>query len=286
VRATCLSLGRQVAVGAKTSINPGAPGKLGAVPCCGVPTPIEIALVNASCLADEDVAQGMTALQKQVSEDFAPVWHIDAELQMVPRDEAFRPVKYPDHWALVLLDRGLVGERLGPGRLRGYHDLTSAGQPLARVLVDQLEPGQDWTHVASHELLEMLADPDCNRSVFRHPDTDTLLFYAQEVCDPCAAYADGYEKSGRTVSDFVFPTWFQPAACDRGVTRFDECGLIDEPFRLRPGGYIGVFRPAAMTWTLETSGEAGEEENQVGGRLERRGTADNRWLDSDMSLSP
>jgi hypothetical protein len=31
---------------------------------------------------------------------------------------------------------------------------------MARVMVDQLEPGQDWTLVASHELLEMLADPD------------------------------------------------------------------------------------------------------------------------------
>src|SRR5262245_35469825 len=149
--------------------------------------PIQIALVNASGLADEDVAEGMVALQQQVSEDFAPVWHIDAELHLVTREEAFRPrVKFNDRWALVLADHGLIKEELGSNHLRGYHDLTSAGLPMARVLVDQLTPGQDWTHVASHELLEMLADPDCNIAIFRHPDAQTLLFYAQEVTDPCA----------------------------------------------------------------------------------------------------
>jgi hypothetical protein len=248
--------------------------------------PIQIALVNASCLADEDVAEGMNALQQQVSEDFAPVWHVDAELKLVTREEAFRPVRLTDRWALVLVDQSLVRERVGPGRLRGYHDLTSSGKPLGRVLVDQLEPGRDWTHVASHELLEMLADPDCNLAVFRHPDASTVVFYTQEVCDPCAAYADGYEKCGRAVSDFVFPAWFRPEAPGRGETRFDERGLIDEPFKVRPGGYIGVFRPGTGTWTLQTSDDGGEDENQVGSRLERRNTADNRWLDSDMSLAP
>jgi len=248
--------------------------------------PIQIAVVNASGLADEDVAEGMAALQRQVSEDFAPVWHVDAELHLVTREEAFLPVKFADRWALVLMDHVLVRERLGSNHLRGYHDLTSAGLPMARVMVDQVEPRQDWTLVASHELLEMLADPDCNAAVFRHPDASTMLFYAREVADPCAAYQDGYEKCGRVVSDFVFPTWFEPAALARGETRFDERRLIDEPFKVRPHGYIGVFNAATSSWALQTSGGIVDYENEVGSRMERRNTADNRWLDSDMELAP
>jgi len=251
-------------------------------------TPIQVALVNASFLSDEDVAKGLLALQQQVSEDFAPVWQADAQLHLVTRDEAFEPKRPNDLWGLVLVDERLVRERLGPSRLRGYHDLTAAGLPLARVIVNHLEPGQDWTFVASHELLEMLADPDCNRVVFRHPDASTAAFYAQEITDPCAAYADGYEKCGRFVSDFVFPSWFQPAAPTRGVTRFDERGLIDAPFKVRPGGYIGVYVPSVSAWTLQTHGDTIEvdELSDVSSRMERRGTADNRWLDSDMSLAP
>jgi hypothetical protein len=247
---------------------------------------IQIAVVNASGLADEDVAEGIVALQRQVSEDFAPVWGVDAELHLVTREETFRAAKFPDRWALVLEDHDLVTEQLGTNHLRGYHDLTSAGLPMSRVMVDQLDPGQDWTQVASHELLEMLADPDCNASVFRHPDSTTLLFYAREVCDPCAAYEDGYEKCGRVVSDFVFPTWFQPSSPTRGETRFDERGLIDEPFKVRPHGYIGVFQTSTSSWALLTSGGITDQENEVGSRMERRNTADNRWLDSDMGLAP
>jgi len=250
--------------------------------------PIQVALVNASYLSDKDVAEGLHALQKQVSEDFAPVWHVDAELHLVTRDEAFKPRRPNDLWGLVLADEGLLREKLGPGNLRGYHDLTAQGLPLARVIVNHIEPDQDWTFVASHELLEMLADPDCNRSVFRHPDASTLVFYAQEITDPCAAYTDGYEKCGRFVSDFVFPSWFQPSSPRREISRFDERGLIDAPFTVRPGGYIGVYVPSLGAWTLQTHGDTIEldEISEVGSRMERRNTADNRWLDSDMSLAP
>lgn len=251
--------------------------------------PIQVAVVNASGLSDADVAEGIAALQRQVSDDFAPVWQVDAELHQVQRAQAFKPVRPNDLWGLVLIDDAEVVKELGPGRIRGYHDTTANGLPLARVFVNRLQAGQDWTFVASHELLEMLADPDCSAAVFRHPDAKTLLFYAREVCDPCAAYADGYDKNGRHVSDFVFPSWFQAAAHTRGAARFDERGLVDGPFKVREGGYIGVYVSALSAWTLQTHDGLPldlDELSDVGSRLERRNTADNRWLDSDMSLSP
>src|ERR1700730_11709782 len=115
--------------------------------------PIEVAVVNqSSTLTDEDVAGGLAALQKQVSEDFAPVWHIDARLRFVGGD-CLR-AKYPNAWGLILVDS--TDDR----RQLGYHDLTSSGLPLSTVFVRDVPEGQDWTHAASHELLEMLADPD------------------------------------------------------------------------------------------------------------------------------
>jgi hypothetical protein len=246
---------------------------------------IQIALVNASSLADEDVANGLAALQRQVSDDFAPVWGVDAELHLVTRERAFSGAKFPDRWALVLEDHELVTAQLG-NTVRGYHDRTSAGLPMARVMVDQLAAGQDWTQVASHELLEMLADPDCNAAVFRHPDANTVVFYAREVSDPTAAYEDGYEKCGRIVSNFVFPAWFEASSPSRGATRFDERGLIDAPFTVRPHGYIGVFDPTTSSWALQKYGGGHDFETQVGSRMERRNTADSRLLDSDMSTAP
>ncbi len=252
--------------------------------------PIEIALVNASSsLTDQDVATGLRALQQQVREDFAPVWHVDAELHLVPHERARIPyaeLHRPDcelqgRWGLVLLDGGRDGDPV-----RGYHDLTYHGRPLATVFVDRLAPGRDWTHVASHELMEMLADPDCTSVAYRHPDAVTVLFYAREICDPCAAYTDGYEKCGRWVSDFIFPSWFETNAPRREVDRFDERGLVTEPFEVLPGGYIGVYDPTIAAWTLQGSDPSNDEVRQPGSRMERRSTADNRWLDSDMSTSP
>ncbi len=258
-------------------------------------SPIQIALVNSSNLSDTDVADGLRALQQQVREDFAPVWHVDAELRLVTRKEACadarpgddcQPLRLADHWALVLIDERLAAERLGRFRLRGYHDLTAAGLPIARVFVNRIGPGQDWTFVASHELLEMLADPDCNAAAYRHPDAATTLIYAREICDPCAAYANGYEKCGRWVSDFVFPDWFSTNAPRRGTTRFDERGLAQSPFEVLAGGYIGVYDPGISGWTILGADGSVDEIKDVGSRMERRNVPDNRWLDSDMSTAP
>jgi hypothetical protein len=246
--------------------------------------PIEVAIVNqSSVLTDEDVAEGVAALQKQVSEDFAPVWHIDACLKFVGAD--LLHAKFPTAWGLILLDS------TDDARQLGYHDFTSSGLPLATVYAKDVKEGQDWTHAASHELLEMLADPDIDLAVYSRPDALTLRILAREVCDPCAAYDDGYTVDGRHVSDFVFPVWFQPDALNRfrnpaARTRFDERGLIQAPLDLRPGGYIGVFDPGSCGWTVLGNDTGQTESLGLGTRLERRSTARNRWQFSDMAWTP
>ena len=47
---------------------------------------IQVSVINESTvLADTDVVPVVAALQKQVTNDFLPVWGTDAELKIVPK---------------------------------------------------------------------------------------------------------------------------------------------------------------------------------------------------------
>jgi hypothetical protein len=238
--------------------------------------PIPIAVVNQSHLDDETVAKGVAALQKQVNEDFGPVWRLDAQLHQVARDRMRE--KFPDRWGLVLLD--------DDQDLKGYHELTSSGLPLAKVFVKRIAQDQDWTHAASHELLEMLVDPDGDLAVFLAQGPQQARFYAREVCDPCAAYADGYPINGWQVSNFVFPTWFRNQAgdSDANLRRFDERRSISAPLEVRPGGYIGIFDPASRGWKV--LGSDGAITDPRDGRLAQRNGAADLLRTSDTSWAP
>jgi len=61
-----------------------------------------------------------------------------------------------------------------------------------------------WSRDFSHEILEMLVDPETNRSVY-HDGVGQLV----EVADPVEW--DGYRLNGVFVSDFVLPAWFAGA---------------------------------------------------------------------------
>jgi hypothetical protein len=71
--------------------------------------------------------------------------------------------------------------------------------------------GYTWTVTASHELLEMLADPDINLTAFVESTASSGVLYAYEVCDACEADEFGYKINGTLVSDFVFPGWVRSA---------------------------------------------------------------------------
>lgn len=243
--------------------------------------PIRIAVVNRSRLDDEDVREGIEVLQAQVTRDFCPAWGIDATLRLVPAQASPETV---NDWGLVLLDQPPQPDL--PGQI-GYHDLTRSGLPLARVIVSQVPRGEDWVHTASHELLEMLADPDLNRVAVDHPDSQTFRIVAQEICDPCEPYELGYELEGRRVSSFVFPSWFLPrgSARSRG-SRFDHRGLIEGPFTLLPGGYIGVFDTSVGGWTIIKDDGGRTETVELGSRMDKRNSASNRLQFSDWEESP
>jgi hypothetical protein len=245
---------------------------------------IKVAVLNGSTVVtdDKEVQRVLGALQKQVQQHWAPIWGSDADLIFVPRGQ-----KPPDGaWWLAILDDSDQAGALG------YHDVTTEGLPLGKVFAKTDKTyGLLWSVTASHELLEMLGDPDINLTAFVQGASGGTL-YAYEVCDACEADELAYDIDGVKVSDFVYPAWFESFRAE-GQGPFDRQNRIEKPFQLLPGGYIGVYDVTRGSgWTQLTAKLAGQPamarvathaariRPKVGSRRERRRTLRNQWQPS------
>jgi hypothetical protein len=248
---------------------------------------VTVSIMNDSTvLTDAAVETVAAALQKQVSEHFAPAWGVDATITFVPK---------PQHpaagsWWLVLLDNTDQAGALG------YHDTTNEGLPMGKVFAKtDLDNHLNWSVTISHELLEMLADPDVNLTTFIQHTARTGKLYAYEVCDPVEDDQYGYVIDGVTVSDFVLPAYFEPdtAAHTPGV-RFDYRGHLDGPVpTLLTGGYIGEFTVGrGGGWTQLTAATEGQPHRGhlrmpvTGSRSDKRRRPRTEWKHSGVRLVP
>lgn len=224
-----------------------------------------VAVLNrCTVLDDTDAKAIVAALQTQVTRDFAKAWGIDGRLSFVPKAKT---TGWQGKWNLLLLDTSDEAGALG------YHDLTPEGLPLGKVFAktDQAY-GQKVSVTASHELLEMLLDPHINLCA---EDTKRGVFAAYEASDAVEADELGYDIAGVTVSDFVTPEYFDPAAQGRPNTQFSFRSNVHAPFTLAPGGYESVY-VSGKGWTQHTAREGGAkvaDRPKVGSRRERRGLA-------------
>lgn len=235
----------------------------------------QISVINESTvLSDEEITPVIAALQKQVTNDFRPAWGTDAEITLIPKNS--QPPS--GSWWLVILDDSDQAGALG------YHDLTSEGLPMGKVFAaSDLKAGTSWTVTASHELLEMLADPNINLNVFVQKENTAGILYAYEVCDACEDDSFGYQIDNIQVSDFVYPAWFE-SFHPEGSTHFDRMNKIQNPLQLLAGGYIGVFDVTAGSgWQQQTAEKRPASlkyRGPVGSRRERRMTPRTQWLTS------
>jgi len=238
---------------------------------------IAVAVINASTvLTDDAIAPVVKALQTQVSEHLSSVWGIGATLSFVPHG-ATPPAGV---WWLSILDNS---DQAG---LLGYHDLTPEGLPLGKAFAgSDIASGYQWSVTASHELLEMLIDPDINRTVFIQRPAGAPILYSFEICDPCEADQYGYPIEGILVSDFVFPSWFESFRA-AGSTQFDLMQHIKQPFELAAGGYIGVYEMSgAGGWqqlNAQTMPQGHPPRAPVGSRRERRRARREHWQRSEL----
>lgn len=179
---------------------------------------------------ERELGRVVRALSRQVRDHFAPAWGIGAELELLPRGRVSRIRR--DAWLLVILDDD------PSANADGWHDLSPHGQPMGKVLAKEaIADSREWTSTASHELLEMLVDPDIALGAAATIEGHARQ-YAYEVCDAVQANAYRYEVGGVHVSDFVYPSWFEGFRA-RG-TRFDQRGKCKRPLHILPGGYAVI----------------------------------------------
>jgi len=138
---------------------------------------------------------------------------------------------HQDEWVL-----GLFEKPDQPGAL-GYHDESPNGRPFSKLfpLLDKQE-GSQWSVTASHELLEMLADPNVAKCA-QLPDG---TIFAYEVADQCEAQS--YLINNVHVSDFCLPPNFEPPTNWQSL-KLDWMGLVKSPMQVLPGGYAQYFDP-------------------------------------------
>lgn len=195
---------------------------------------IEI-LNQSTVMSDSQISPIISAIQKQINEDFSPIWELESiELNFV---------KIPSNisWQIVILDNSDQAGALG------YHELTADGLPLAKIFAkDDIQYNLSVSVTTSHETLEMLIDP---WACIASQNQDDGAFYAYEVCDAVEDDSFAYKIDDILVSDFVTPDWF---ISGKGPdTQFSFKNNVHSAFTLAKGGYIAKC-PSNGQWTQIT----------------------------------
>jgi hypothetical protein len=184
---------------------------------------IHVALVaDTDAVSTREITRVAAALDKQVTRHFGPLWSVRATVDPVFSLEDI-PVGY---WRIVLRDR------IKARGADGFHK-NRFGQPFAVMALTD-----SWSLTASHEVLEMLADPFGDRMV-PGPSLkrgDGPVSYLVEVCDPPESEEFAYTVNDVLVSDFITPAFYDPAKVE-GV-RYSFTGAVEHPRQVLEGGYI------------------------------------------------
>lgn len=216
--------------------------------------PTIIVTNHSTVHTDAEVQGWLPAFQYAVSYQFAPSWGSSCRL-------LYGTVVPARAWQIVVLDDSDMAGALG------YHDETADGYPLGKVFAktDQ-QYGYNPTVTFTHELFEMLADPDLSRAY----QTTNTTFHALEVGDPVEADNFAYENTahpGVKISDFILPSWFGQGF--EKVGSYDHCKFVTQPLQVLHGGYVSIFVSGQGWTTRNAQGETVEPDNDA--RFRNRG---------------
>jgi len=198
---------------------------------------IKVVLVDTTGTVKPDtMAAAAEALNVQVTRDLPQFWNVNATVSYRPDPNSIPQGMWP-----VQLVKEL------PPPEGGFH-MTNHNQPYAKVIVTP--DSDDWTIDASHETIEMLVDPYGNRlqtsnamtiSKGQIVEADGKYEYLVEACDPCEANNCAYQIDGTMVSDFITPSFYEPAVTSNA--RYSFTGALKNPRQILPGGYISWVDP-------------------------------------------
>jgi hypothetical protein len=199
-----------------------------------------LAVLNkATGLTNDDCQKAVAACATQLKLHVAPIW------DMVPASVVFYDSEDQVPAGADLL---VIMDDPDQARAMGYHQITPAGQPYARVFARPIldhggTPTTGTVSIAatmSHEVCEWFADRFVNLWA-QGPKGQ----YPLEICDPVED--DTYEIDGVTVSNFVTKRYFDQNAPDG--TQFDYLNKLTKPFTFTPGGYT-ILRQAGSTTSV------------------------------------
>ena len=202
-----------------------------------------ISIINFSSeLKDKDIQTAIRAVNRQVMDDFMPIWGSGYLLRL--HEASFDPLQSDSLKEEPVRGEGviyLVDEASLPGAL-GFHDLNAGETPFGFVFI--LDPN-DWTVTLSHEVLELIIDPIAFIFVPgpdpRDPtNLDKFVWHTYEVCD--AVEETSYKIDGVEVSNFVTPSYFGYG--DALGTRNDFLGEGVTSFGRIPPSHIAFYDPA------------------------------------------
>lgn len=199
-----------------------------------------IAVINESTMVTNAECQTMCqAIQIQMDLHVLPAWNMKSGTIQFYADKT----KVPGYaWVVNMLDNSTQAGALG------YHsldnDLVDAFIFSAPVLQNggavmlYTSPTQYLvSSTLSHEVCEMIGDRYANGFSL---GADNATLYCQELCDPVedGTYAITVAGQQIGVSNFVFPSWFNPEAKTPQNLPFDYMNSLTAPFTMTTGGYI------------------------------------------------
>jgi hypothetical protein len=202
----------------------------------------KIALVMGSAPTSFSfVAQVAAALQRQIREDFEGEWGISGTISPL---EQLNDV--PEDYGIIELV-----SHVDIAGVEGFHSIDEDATPHAFVRVDQ--SNSHWSVAASHECLEMLADPTgtmlrrASAPAGAPENTGDFVDYLVEVCDPCQHinYSYTIPGTGIAVSDFYGQDFFDANATAGG--QYSITNSIRAPRTVLPGCYLS-FRDTSGRW--------------------------------------
>ncbi len=229
-----------------------------------MPIPV-IAVINFSIVSDRDAQAAIRAVNRQVTEDFMPIWgsgyrcKLHASRFAPDEPDVIQEDPVQAEAVIYLVDEPSIAGALG------YHDLNNAEVPVGFVFTDL----GDWTVTFSHEVLELIVDPTVNILVPgpdpRDPNNpNAWLLHTYEVCD--AVESTEYVIDGITVSNFVTPMYF--AEGDAPGTRNDFLGVGVDSFGVTPGSHLGTVDPSDFSW-VEILGRQAPSRNIIASRMKQ-----------------
>lgn len=224
-----------------------------------------IAVINESTLVTNDQVNTMCqAIQIQMNLHVLPAWNMKSGSIKFYADKNTVP-GYA--WVVSMLDNSTVAGALGyhaedndkvDGFIFAQPVLSNAGV----VLFDSSNPQNvSVSSVLSHEVCEMIGD----RFASYWSDGPSITQgneYALELCDPVEgdSYAISVNGTQVSVSNFIFPSWFNAEATAPLNLPFDYLGKLTAPFTMTKGGYMivrqsgqvqQVFGEAMPAWKKE-----------------------------------